>query len=70
MTTDGVKTLQTQDILALVPKGPYTSAPVPNCPEISALVPKCLKDNSAPRKTLRHQATLDQAMARRMAVLV
>ena len=42
-----------------------------SCPEIWALVPKCLMntsakcltDTSAPRKTLWHWATLDQAMA-------
>ena len=45
---NGVKTLQTQDISALVPKCLMdTSAPVPNCPDISALVPKYLG-------TLRH----------------
>jgi len=45
-SSNGVKTLRTQDI----------SAPVPNCPDISALVPKCPKDTSALRKTLRHCA--------------
>jgi len=62
------RTLRTQDI-SVVPK--CLSALVPNCPEIWALVPKCLMDTSAkcltdtsaPRKTLRHRATLDQAMA-------
>jgi len=46
-----------------------TSAPVLNCLDILALMPKCLADILAPRKTLRHWTTLDQAMARWMAVL-
>jgi len=40
-----------------------------DCPDILALVPKCFTDTLAPRKALRHRATLDQAMAIRTAVL-
>jgi len=38
-------------------------------PHILAPVPKCLTDTLAPRKSLWHRATLDQAMSRWMAVL-
>jgi len=64
----GPRTPRTQDISALVSVR-HPSAPVPNCPDISALPRHFGTNKFGTRKTIRHQATLDQTMARRTAML-